>query len=120
MSKANKSVLETANKAISEGDIEGFLSFCTQDLEWTMVGEETIEGKDAVRRWMKTAYTQPPRFTVTDMVADADLLTAIGEIEVKDAHGRSARSAYCDVWRFRDGKMAQLRAFVVGLNERGR
>lgn len=115
MSKANKAVLETANKAISEGDIEGFLSFCTHDLEWTTVGKETIQGKNAVRQWMKTAYVEPPQFTVTDMVAEAELVTAIGEIAVKDPHGRLGRSAYCDVWRFRDGKMAQLRAFVVDL-----
>lgn len=119
MPKANKAVLETANKAISAGDIEGFLSFCTHDIEWTTVGKETIEGKDAVRQWMKKAYAQPPQFTVTDMVAEADLVTAIGAIAVKDAHGRLARSAYCDVWRFRDGKMAQLRAFVVESDDQG-
>ncbi|QWF17025.1 nuclear transport factor 2 family protein [Lysobacter capsici] len=113
MSKANKSVLEAANRAISEGNIEGFLSFCSDDLEWTTVGKQTLNGKDAVRRWMKAAYVEPPRFSVTDLVAEADLVTAIGEIAVKDEQGRLVRSSYCDVWRFRDGKRAQLRAFVV-------
>ena len=113
MSKANKSVLETANQAISEGNIEGFLSFCTEDLEWTTVGKETLHGKDAVREWMKSAYVEPPKFTVTDLVAEDDLVTAIGDITVKDERGKPVHSAYCDVWRFRDGKLAQLRAFVV-------
>jgi ketosteroid isomerase-like protein len=119
MSKGNKAVLEAANTAISEGNIEGFLSFCTEDLEWTTVGEETIEGKNAVRQWMKAAYVEPPSFTVTDLVAEDDLVTAIGEITVKDEHGRLVRSAYCDVWRFRDGKMAGLRAFVVDVGGQG-
>lgn len=115
MSKENKSVLQAANEAISEGNIEGFLSSCTEDIEWTTVGKETINGKDEVRRWMKAAYVEPPKFTVTDLIAQDDLVTAIGEIAVKDDQGKSLHSAYCDVWRFRDGKMAQLRAFVVDI-----
>lgn len=119
MSKANKFVLETANQAISEGNIEGFLSLCTEDLEWTTVGKETIKGKDAVRQWMKSAYVEPPRFSVTDLVAEDDLVTAIGEIAVKDEQGKWVRSFYCDVWRFRDGKMTQLRAFVIDAGDDG-
>lgn len=113
MSKDNKSVLETANRAIREGNIDGFLACCTDDLEWTTVGKETIKGKDAVRRWMEQAYTTPPMFTVTDLIAERDLVTAIGDIAVADDQGRQTHSSYCDVWRFRDGKMAELRAFVV-------
>lgn len=114
MSKDNKSVLKAANEAIREGDIEGFLSFCAQDIEWTTVGKETLRGKPAVRQWMETAYVDPPEFTVTDLMAENDLVAAIGEIATVDEHGQSIRSPYCDVWRFRDGKMVELRAFVVG------
>lgn len=113
MPKSNQSVLEAANRAIGSGDIEGFLAFCTDDLEWTIVGDETLKGKDAVRRWMQTAYADPPQFTVTDMIAQADWVVAMGDIAGADDQGRQAPSAYCDVWRFRDGKMAELRAFVV-------
>ncbi|MGO1003661.1 nuclear transport factor 2 family protein [Lysobacter sp. CA196] len=116
MSKENKSALESANQAIRAGNIEGFLSFCTDDLEWTTVGRETIKGKDAVRRWMRTAYTDPPKFTVTDLIAEGDLVAAIGEIAINDGHGQQAHSSYCDVWRFRNGKMAELRAFVIDLD----
>ena len=30
-----------------------------------------------------------------------------------DQEGNARSHAYCDVWRFRDGKMAELRAIVV-------
>jgi ketosteroid isomerase-like protein len=113
MPKDNKSVLEAANRAIGSGNIEGFLAFCTDDLQWTLVGHETLEGKDAVRRWMRTAYADPPQFSVTDLVAEGDLVIAIGDIAGADERGEPTRSAYCDVWRFRGGKMAELRAFVI-------
>jgi hypothetical protein len=44
MSETNKTVLLEANAAISKLDFEGFLKFCTDDVKWTMVGEQTIEG----------------------------------------------------------------------------
>jgi len=45
MSEKNKTTLQKANAAISEGDVEGFLSFCTDDIEWTAVGEQLSREK---------------------------------------------------------------------------
>ena len=85
-------------------------------MEWTFVGERTLQGKEAVRRYVNATYLRPPRFTVDRLIAEGDFVTAIGEIAIVDATGRVARSAYCDVWRLREGKLAELRAFVVELD----
>jgi len=113
MSEKNKTVLLEANAAISKLDFEGFLKFCTDDVKWTMVGEQTIEGKEAVRSWMKKTYVEAPDFDAKRLIAEGDWLAALGEISVKDKDGKVTRSSYCDVWRFRDGKMAELKAYVV-------
>lgn len=113
MSDKNKAVLANANAAIDAGDIEGFLAFCTDDIVWTAVGEMTLRGKAAVREWMAVAYLEPPQYTVEDMIAERDFVIALGHIMVKDGEGQPIRHAYSDVWRFREGKMAELRAFVV-------
>ncbi|HEY1068590.1 MAG TPA: nuclear transport factor 2 family protein [Pirellulales bacterium] len=113
MSQANRLVLQAANAAIRQGDYEGFLAFCTDDAVWTFVGERTLTGKDAVRRWMATAYREPPRFTVAQLISDGDFVVALGEITTTSDDGQTARSSYCDVWHFRAGKLAELRAFVV-------
>ena len=113
MSERNKAVLQEANAAISKGNIEGFLSFCAEEIKWTTVGEETIKGKEAVRQWMATAYVEPPKFSLVNLIAEGDFLVALGDIVLKDKEDRERNHAYCDVWRFRDGKMVELRAFVV-------
>ena len=113
MTGSHKEILWRANAAITKGDYEGFLAFCTEDTEWTFVGDRTLKGKDAVREWMASEYKEPPRFEVHQMIADGDFVAAIGEITLKDEAGKDVRHAYCDVWRFRDGKMAGLQAFVV-------
>lgn len=113
MSEGNKAVLREANAAIDRGDTEAFLSYCTDDLEWIAVGDMKLSGKDAVRKWMATAYSEPPKYTVAEMIAEGDSLVAIGDIMAKDEDGKTVPHKYCDVWRFRGGKMAKLQAFVI-------
>ena len=109
----NKAILEKANASVTKGDNEGFLAFCTEDTEWTFVGDRTLQGKEAVRQYMATAYVEPPKFMVENLIAEADFVTAIGQISMKDEDGKMVNYSYCDIWRFRDGKMAELKAFVI-------
>lgn len=113
MNLNNKAILEKANAAIADGDYEGFLFFCTDHTEWTFVGDRTLYGKEAVRQYMKTAYIEPPKFIVENLIAEGEFVTALGRISLKDEVGRMIDYTYCDIWRFRDGKMAELKAFVI-------
>lgn len=113
MPDSNKTILQKANAALVAGDYEGFLSYCTDDTEWTFVGEQTLRGKAAVRKWMATAYKKPPIFLVKRLVAEDDFVTALGTITLLEKGGQAIDYAYCDVWRFRDGKIAELTAFVI-------
>jgi uncharacterized protein len=113
MSNSNKAVLEEANAAIRKGDYEGFLSHCTEDTEWMFVGDSVLRGKNAVRQYMATAYAEPPQFMVEDLIAEGEFITAIGTISMKNEEGKMIDYLYCDVWKFRDGKMAELKAFVI-------
>lgn len=113
MSDTHKATLQNANALIIKGDIEGFLAFCTEDIILTTVGEGTLNGKVAVREWMASAYADPPVFSVETLVAESDYVTALGTIDSKSADGRRVQNRYCDVWRFRDGQMAELNAFVI-------
>ena len=113
MSTNHKGILEKANAAIAAGDFEGFLALCTEDTVWTFEGDRTLRGKAAVRQWMTTAYPEPPQFSVRRMIAEGDFVVALGEITLKDENGKRSQHSYCDAWRFREGKMAELHAFVV-------
>jgi len=109
----NKQILIKANEAISKGDHEGFLQHCTEDTRWNFVGDQVLEGKEAVRKWMLTEYSEPPRFDTQNLIAEDDYVTALGSITLIREKGVSVQYNYCDVWRFREGKMAELTAFVV-------
>lgn len=113
MNENNKQILERANAAITKGDYEGFLSFCTEDTEWTFIGEQVLRGKEAVREYMAKAYVEPPKFMVEHLIADGDFVTAVGRISMKGKDGKMVDYSYCDVWRLREGKLHELKAFVI-------
>jgi len=115
MSEANKSILEKANLAIAEGENEIFLSYCTEDITWNFVGDQILQGKDAIRKYMEEVYKDPPKFDVKNLIAEDSFVTAIGEISLKNDNGAMVHYSYCDVWEFRDGKMAALTAYVIEL-----
>ena len=103
---------------MAKGNHEGFLSHCTEDVVWEFVGEQTLKGKAAVRQYMRETYVEPPGFAITQLIAEGDFLTALGDITLKDKDGRDVDYAFYDVWRLRDGKLAELRAFVVEMKRK--
>jgi len=71
MSQKHKEIIEKVNAAFAKGSTEGFLSFCAEDVEWTMVGDKTVKGKDAIRQWMASmGDMEPPKFTVDNVIAE--------------------------------------------------
>lgn len=113
MSLTNKDILLKANAFVTSGDNEAFLSFCTEDVKWEFVGDRTLVDKEAVRAYMKDTYTEVPKFDIENLTEDGDYVTAIGKISMKNKNGKIINYAYCDFWRFSDGKMAELKAFVI-------
>jgi ketosteroid isomerase-like protein len=114
MSVKNKEIVAKVNAAFAEGSVEGFLSFCADDVAWTMVGDTTVKGKDAIRQWMASmGNMEPPKFTVTHVIAEGDFVMAHGDMIMKDKDGKVVPYAYCDIYRFQGDKIVELRAFVI-------
>lgn len=64
----NKHILIKANQAVTHGDNEGFLTFCIEDTIWNFLGDITLKGKEAVRKWMVENYVEPPKFIVLHLM----------------------------------------------------
>ncbi|AYZ35155.1 nuclear transport factor 2 family protein [Chryseobacterium indologenes] len=108
-----KEILNEANACISTGNYDQFLTYCTIDTHWTFIGEASLTGIDEVRDYMKEAYIEPPRVKVDLMIQEGNYLTAVGKISIVNINSVWVEYEYCDVWRFENGKLAELKAFVV-------
>ena len=109
----NTTILHKANEFVSNGDYESFLDYCTSNTKWVFVGERTLNGKEEVRAYMKEFYREPPVFNVEKAIEENNFVTVTGEIRLKNKTGIYEYFDYCDIWRFENGKIAELKAFVI-------
>jgi uncharacterized protein len=114
MASNRKEVVQRINEAFAKNDLEKVLSFCTDDFTWTMVGDTTVRGKDAIRKWMASMNPQPPQFTIQDTVAEGDFVITRGDMKMQEKKSSPwIPYTFCDIYRFTGDKVAELTAFVI-------
>ena len=120
MAVNRKETVQRINAAFAENDLEKVLSFCTDDLIWTMVGDTTVRGKDSIRQWMASMNPQPPQFTIQHTVAEGDFVITRGDMTMPEKkNGPSIPYTFCDIYRFAGDKVAELTAFVIRTDKAG-
>ena len=118
MGADRKAIVERINAGFAENNLEKVLSFCTEDFVWTMVGDTTVRGKDAIREWMASMNPEPPRFTIQRVVAEGDTVITQGDMVMTDGkNGKPHSYSFCDIYRFEGDRVAELTAFVVNTDK---
>jgi ketosteroid isomerase-like protein len=119
MSDNYKEIVEKVNDAFSTGNTGAFIDLCADDIQWTIVGDQTVDGKDALREFMKSMEGhEPPKFTVETLIAEGDSAMATGGMTMEEEPGCEGSYGYCDIYRFNgEGQIAELRTFVVKLKD---
>jgi uncharacterized protein len=113
MSAKNKEIVKGVDAAFAENNVEAFLSFCADDVEWTMIGDQTVKGKEAIRNWMASMGSEPPNFSPAGIIAEGDFASAYGSMTLKDKDGAAVQYSYCDIYRFRGDKIVEIKSFVI-------
>jgi ketosteroid isomerase-like protein len=109
-----KETVQRINEGFAENDLEKVLSFCTEGITWTMVGDTTVKGKDPIRKWMASMNPQPPRLNIRQTVAEGDVVIARGDMVMQQRrNGPEIPYSFCDIYRFDGDKVAELTAFVI-------
>jgi uncharacterized protein len=121
MSAKNKETVRKVTKALLEGDLEGALNFCAEDVRWTHVGERTLEGKENIRRSMREETVENPalpRITVAEpIIADGDYVVVRGDATIRKAGGTGEYS-FCQIYRLDDDEIAEIDSFLVSVEPR--
>lgn len=117
MSDKNKETVKQANALLMGGKTEEFTLLCAEDVEWTLLGDSPmkINGRDGIIKFMAStapADSEAPAFTVNNMIGEGDVVMSDGEMSMKGKDGQSVPYAYCDIYTFKDGKIAKLLTFM--------
>jgi ketosteroid isomerase-like protein len=116
MAENNKAIVERINTTLAKGDFETYLAACADDVQWTIVGEPPLKGKEAIRQFMSSMSKEnkdTPAFTVDAVFGEGEFVAAHGPMKMKDKEGKLGSYRYCDIYRFRNGKIAEQTSYVV-------
>ena len=120
MAGNRKDIVGQINEAFAENNIEKVLSFCADDLTWTMVGDTTVKGKTAIRKWMASMDPQPPELIIREIVAEGDAVIVRGDMTMQERkNGPAIPYSFCDIYRFAGDQVAELTAFVIRTDKAG-
>lgn len=113
MSAKHKEIIEKSNAGFEKNDAEVFLSFCSDNVEWTMAGDEPKHGKDSIREWIKSmADVGPPKINTTAIISEGNNAAAYGDMTMLEK-GETTFYTFCDIYRFDGDKIVELRSFAV-------
>jgi uncharacterized protein len=113
MAANHKEIIDKVNEGFNNNDAEVFLGYCSDDVKWTMAGEEPQTGKTAIRKWIKSMEGMgPPNINTTAIISEGDAAACYGDMTMKEKGEENAYS-FCDIYRFSGDKIVELRSFAV-------
>lgn len=118
LTDSNRAIIEKVNQTFPESDMDTFISYCADDITWTMIGYPVMEGKEVIREAMEMQEYADKQFQTDQVIADGDTVAVTGSMQMrKVSTGEILRSAYCDIYRLRNGKIYQMTSYVVDLGD---
>lgn len=113
---SNKEIVQQINEAFNNSDLQTFLDHCADDVQWTIVGKDTMHGKDAISAFMgKMDPAYAMEIGVDTIIAEGNSVACNGTMQMKHEGGTPYRGAYSDVYLFKEGRVATLHSYVVDL-----
>jgi ketosteroid isomerase-like protein len=114
----NTQTIETYLDGFGKNDHAQILSCLTDDIEWTVFGHFHLSGKQAYDDAIEgPGFAGPPRLDIVRMVEQDDVVMAeLTGSAIRDT-GEVMRMSMAEVFRMRDGKICERRAWVIELKE---
>jgi ketosteroid isomerase-like protein len=116
---ANVELVHKADAAVNARDVDAFLALMTDDVIWESTAPpdgERHAGKAAVRAGGEGFFSGSPnaRFENEEVVATVDRAFARWTYHWVDEGGQAGHVRGVDIYRFRDGKIAEILSYVKG------
>jgi ketosteroid isomerase-like protein len=93
----NRKVIEDVIAAFDANDVAAILNNMTDDVEWEMLGDATMSGKEAIRQ----------------MIIEGDQAAVTGEVKCEGPNGTLMDMYYCDIYELTDGKVSRMISYPI-------
>lgn len=113
MNPSDKQIAEE----FSKGNFEFAYNYLAQDIQWNIVGDNLLTGKDQVIEFCnKTAeYFKEvtTKFSTSNIIAESNLVTINGTAVFINKENKRTDVSSCDVYRFEDGMLKEITSYCI-------
>jgi ketosteroid isomerase-like protein len=108
-------------KRFAEGDVDGFLALCADDIEWIVNGPASLEkckafkGRSGVQQFLSILGEswEFSSFTPREFIAEGETVVVLGEETGSDKKsGIPFENRWAHVFDVRDGQIVRFREFL--------
>lgn len=109
--------LDAINDAFARGDVDFFGPNVTDDVRWEMVGDEVVEGREALLAMMRTNEGGAlPELEVESVITHGNRAAVTGTMRLADDSGTVKSYGFCDVYEmsgFSNPKIRAVKSYVI-------
>lgn len=111
----NKQLINEFLDAFDKNDTEKILSCMTEDVQWNILGEQKIAGKEALRSFFEQNKNMIMVSSTRDhFIIDGDRASIGGEVVCKNTEsGEEYDMYYCDVYELQSGKIKSMVTYSI-------
>lgn len=117
MKTKNQELLEEINEAFARNDSDFILEHVTDTIRWEIVGDQTVEGKEAFAKTLKAMEAdEPMELTIHHIITHGKEASVNGEMKISDGE----IYAFCDVYKFsgfKDPKITEMTSYAIELKD---
>ncbi|MDQ2076695.1 nuclear transport factor 2 family protein [Marinimicrobium sp. ABcell2] len=114
-----QNVLTQFNQAFANNDVAYLKEHVTDDIEWTIVGDQDIRGKAAfVEALEAMAGAEPAKLNIEHVITHGKEASVNGTISMNTDEGEQT-FAFCDVYKLnghKDPKVSAMTSYVLRVN----
>lgn len=112
METKQKTFLKKLNEAFANSEVAFILDAVTEDIEWTIVGDKIIRGKEQFAKSLQEmASSQPMKLEIRHMITHGKEAVVEGSMITPDGKNYS----FCDIYTFngfKEGKIKEMKSYV--------
>ena len=111
----SEEIVRNVNDAFNRNDMQAFLSYCTDDIRWNMIGSSSTQGKDAILKMMNKMPDMSPDISVNNIFVAGNKAACTGTFLMTKHTGEKTHYSFCDIYQFAAGKIAVMDSYVLPL-----
>lgn len=115
MNKSIQSLIEKYNKAFAKNDTEAILELVTNDIQWDIVGDQYLSGKEKFKSRLEAmAFSEPNSMRIDKIITHDKIASVNGVMTTPDG----TSYGFCDIItfdRYTNPKIKIIKSYSIEL-----